>query len=105
MFQTVFCTYVLNVLEPKERKPVLRAVRRLLSDNGNAVIAVRGLAEVSRNAKARMWHRKFDGWITCRKTFQKGFTESRLVSLFEMSGYKAELVLSRTPPVLCFMKA
>jgi len=41
LFQTITCTYVLNVLDVGEREEVLESIRNLLTTNGVAYISVR----------------------------------------------------------------
>lgn len=40
-YDTILCTYVLNVLKDKDRKEVINDIYTLLSENGNAYITVR----------------------------------------------------------------
>jgi Methyltransferase domain len=40
-FNTVICTYVLNVLPPKEQREVIRSIKKLLTPNGVAYVTVR----------------------------------------------------------------
>jgi 2-polyprenyl-3-methyl-5-hydroxy-6-metoxy-1,4-benzoquinol methylase len=59
-FDTITCTYVLNVIEsPSERDMVLRTIRSLLSKNGKAYITVRNdLTNLNGYTKIETWQGK-----------------------------------------------
>jgi ubiquinone/menaquinone biosynthesis C-methylase UbiE len=72
-YNTITCTYVLNVIEdPKEREEVLATLKRLLAPDGVAYITVRRDKETSRGH-------------TTRGTFQ-GFIELDLPVIYNRAG-------------------
>lgn len=67
-FDTVICTYVLNVLPPAERK---KTIEHILSISKNAFFTVR-----TDPVKGIPFE---DGVMTKRQTFQKSFTPDQLI--------------------------
>ena len=61
-FDTILCTYVLNVIEsPSERDMVLRAIQSLLKKNGKAYISVRNdLTSLNGYTKIGTWQGKIE---------------------------------------------
>jgi stage V sporulation protein SpoVS len=71
---------VLNVLPPAQRNEAVTSIGRSLMPNGEAIINVRGAAEVN-SAKNKI--KSEDGYIIGsgkERTFQKGFTQKELKS-------------------------
>jgi len=78
LFDWVFLTYVLNVLPTyEERQEVCRKASSFVKKEGHLVITVRALNEIEKNRKPS-WIPYNDGWITPKKTFQKGYERSDL---------------------------
>lgn len=71
-FNTILCTYVLNVLPPDERKQTIQHVQSLLYPGGSAYFTVRG-------PKDKISGKTFeDGVITSKNTFQRLYTAKQL---------------------------
>ena len=80
-FDTVLCTYVLNVLPPTERAAALRAAANLVKPGGHLLLAVRPKAEV--DASTSGWTKCADGAVLrgedgTRERFQRGYTGDSL---------------------------
>lgn len=80
-FDTVLCTYVLNVLPPAERAEALQTAARLVKPGGHLVLSVRPKAEV--DASTTGWTRCADGALQrgtdgTRDRFQRGYTDTSL---------------------------
>lgn len=72
-FDTILCTYVLNVLPPDERRETIKNVLSLLKPNGQAFFTVRG-------PKDKITGKPYkDGVITRRNTFQRLFSLTDLL--------------------------
>jgi hypothetical protein len=99
-FKTIFCTYVLNVIPKRERDKVLKQIGKLLHKQGIAFITVRTSKDILDKAKSNDWHKKDDGWITKRGTFQKGFEPHELKSLVRRCGFQYALTLYTNPLIV-----
>lgn len=94
-FDTIVCTYVLNVLPPAERKKVISHVLTLLNPGGKAIFSARGPKD--RTAiKGRTYK---DGVITQKGTFQRVFSAKQLQSqipgssiLFDEPGFVSVVI-------------
>lgn len=73
-FDTVICTYVLNVLFAEQRIDVVAHIKSILKQNGKAYITVRA---DKRQVKGQPFQ---DGVITARETFQRAFTANELLA-------------------------
>lgn len=73
-FDTVTCTYVLNVLFASDRDNVVSHIRSILKPSGKAYITVRA---DHRQVKGKPFQ---DGVITTRQTFQRAFTAKELLA-------------------------
>jgi len=92
-FDIVTCSYVLNVIENKdERLKTLKDIFSFLKNRGILLLTVRSSKEVNRCAKKGKWEEFNDGWLTYRRTFQKGFSSPELLYYLDIvlgcSGYK-----------------
>jgi len=80
-FDTVIVTYVLNVLVGHMREDVLVDAWKHVKRGGRLIVTVRTDKEINREAKRSKWQAKHDGYITGKKTFQKGFNQYELERL------------------------
>lgn len=92
-FDVVTCSYVLNVIETKEKRlETLRKMVSFLKSNGVLLLTARSSKEISRHAEKGQWKTLNDGWVTFHLTFQKGLTVNELLSYLDIvldySGYK-----------------
>lgn len=71
-YDTVLCTFVLNVLTKKDRIKAINNVLKLTKKNGRAIFAVRSTKDGITGTPHE------DGVITARKTFQKAYTKADL---------------------------
>jgi len=78
-FDTVLCTYVLNVLE--DPKPVLEEAWAKVRKGGHLVVTVRGTSDVNYHAKKGCWLKRGKGWINSRGSYQRGYTLPELTRL------------------------
>ena len=76
-FDIVLCSYILNILPIKERTVVLKQLSNLTWKY--LIIEVRSKGHIDDLAEASNWTRFEDGYITSRKTFQKGFNHNGLM--------------------------
>jgi len=76
-FDIVLCSYVLNVLPIGKRSIVLRQLSNLTWKY--LIIEVRSKGHIDDLAEASKWTRFSDGYITSKKTFQKGFNHNGLM--------------------------
>jgi hypothetical protein len=67
-YDVVVCNYVLNVLLPLDAVNAIRVLRKVTSEKGYALIAVRGKGDGISGQPIE------DGFITKRGTFQRPFT-------------------------------
>jgi len=96
-FDTILCTYILNVIQKDERIDVISKIRKLLHPKGHVFFTVRTDFDISYQAKKGDWIQKNDGWISKRGTFQKGFTSKELQSLLIKEGFTNVQTISKNP--------
>lgn len=77
VFDIVLCSYVLNILPIGKRSIVLRQLSNLTWKY--LIIEVRSKGHIDDLAEASSWTRFSDGYITSKKTFQKGFNHNGLI--------------------------
>ncbi|MFA6092746.1 MAG: methyltransferase domain-containing protein [Elusimicrobiota bacterium] len=94
-FDWVLLNYVLNVIvSPADRVQVLKDIRGRLTPGGRLLVAVRGEKKLASSRK-KYWRPEGDGWVTSRKTFQKGYTQEELKERLAESGFKVVSVLDQ----------
>ena len=54
-FQTIFCTYILNVISKKERMVAIKKIQRLLHKDGKVFFTVRTSSDISEKASKNKW--------------------------------------------------
>lgn len=80
--RTILLNYVLNVIEsPLERQKLLEEIRCFARQGTYCIISVRKENEIKSEALRQEWQAYNDGYITSKKTFQKGYTRSELKEL------------------------
>ncbi len=99
-FQTIFCTYILNVVSKNERTKAIKEIQRLLKKNGHVFFTVRSYSDIVEKAKENSWKKQSDGWITKRGTFQKGFKAIELELLLRKEGFKHVVSFSKNPLIV-----
>jgi len=99
-FETIFCTYILNVIQKDERIDVITKIRKLLHPKGSVFFTVRTDFDISYQVKKSNWIKKNDGWISKRGTFQKGFSSNELESLLRNEGFKNAHTISTNPLIV-----
>lgn len=99
-FDTMFCTYILNVIQKDERIDVISKIRKLLHPKGSVFFTVRTDSEISYQVKRSNWIKKNDGWISKRGTFQKGFKSQELEELLQKEGFKITHIFSKNPLII-----
>jgi len=99
-FETIFCTYILNVINKKERIQAIKEIQRLLAKSGCVFFTVRTSSDIQEKAKKNTWKKQFDGWITKRGTFQKGFNSSELENFLLNSGFKHVKTVNQNPLIV-----
>ncbi len=105
IYQTVFCTFVLNVIPTQaERGEVVRNIQNLLVDGGIAVFEARTWKDVE-GATTKEWYN--DGYLMGSgsiKTFQRGFTGPELRSLIEAQGLEVVRITERASSTICIAR-
>jgi len=104
-FHWIQCIYVLNTVLEDARKSILSTIFSFLPSGGHLYLAVRTFNEIERQAYNRGWKKYFDGWITKRGTFQKGFTYKELISLIKEFEHKDIRLVHYTPLILLVDKS
>ncbi|NDB51113.1 MAG: methyltransferase domain-containing protein, partial [Nitrosopumilaceae archaeon] len=99
-FQTILCTYVLNVIHKNERIDAIKNIKKLLHKEGVVFFTVRTTQDILDKAKNNSWKKNLDGWITQKKTFQKGFTSEELESLIRDNGFRNVKTVSKNPLIV-----
>lgn len=99
-FQTIFCTYILNVISKKDRMAAIKKIQGLLHKNGKAFFTVRTSSDILEKARKNKWKKKEDGWITKRGTFQKGFKPNELELLLKKNGFQNTQTVSLNPLIV-----
>ncbi len=102
-YNWILCAYVLNVIPPIERSATVRAIYKMLPDNGQAMFAVRSMSDISNEVKDT-WIVSYDGWRTPIGTFQKGFTVDELHDLVCDRGFRMTELVSSSPVILVASK-
>jgi 2-polyprenyl-3-methyl-5-hydroxy-6-metoxy-1,4-benzoquinol methylase len=86
-FDMVTVTYVLTTLpDPSQRLAALRDAVGMLRRGGHAIVTVRSIDSVEKDAAARGWARLNDGYCTSRRlgTFVKGMRGDELTTLMDI---------------------
>lgn len=78
-FDTVLCTYVLNVLEAPA--PVLEEAWAKVRKGGMLVVTCRGESDVNYHARKGGWNHKGNGWVNSRGSYQEGYSQEALSKL------------------------
>ena len=91
LYDCVVQNYVLNVLEPYQRRSCMMEVQRVTESAGVAYLSVRGCGD--RSIKGEPVH---DGVLTSRGTFQKGFTVKELKDLCHEHFLCVEIIYGNT---------
>lgn len=99
-FQTVLCTYVLNVIHKDERIDAIGNIKKLLHKDGTVFFTVRTTQDILEKAKKNSWKQSLDGWITQKTTFQKGFTPEELELLIRDNGFRNVQTISKNPLIV-----
>lgn len=99
-FDTILCTYILNVIQKDERIDVIAKIRKLLHSEGSVFFTVRTDSEISYQVKRSNWIKKNDGWISKRGTFQKGFKPQELKELLQNQGFKTTHIFTKNPLIV-----
>jgi len=104
-FHWIQCIYILNIIpEKKDRENILRKIFYFLPQEGHLYIAVRSKKEVETLAISNKWRKYKDGWITSRKTFQKGFTNEELVLTVKKIGFTSVMNVEIDPVIILATK-
>ena len=80
-YDTVLLTYVVNVLEPSQRKDTVRAAWAHVCKSGRLIVTARTARDVNGAAERTNWKVCEDGYTTSTGTFQVGFTHNSLFAL------------------------
>ena len=99
-FDTILCTYILNVIQKDERIDVIAKIGKLLHPKGSIFFTVRTDSEISYQVKRSNWIKQNDGWISKRGTFQKGFNPNELESLLQNCGYQHVKTVNHNPLIV-----
>jgi len=75
----VLCSYVINVIEPKERDELIKELFKLKWTY--LILETRDETHIVSEARKGKWPLYKDGFMTSRGTFQKGFTLSSMREL------------------------
>jgi len=89
-YDIVLCSYVLNILPIGKRSVVLRQLSNLTWKY--LIIEVRSKGHIDDLAEASKWIRFSDGYITSKKTFQKGFNHNGLIH--EINAHVKDIISS-----------
>ena len=82
--EVVTMIYVLNVIpETPERWLPLTKAWDLVKPGGFLFVACRNPADIQASVKRYKWRRYHDGYVTGRRTFQRGFRPSQLRDMFD----------------------
>ena len=88
-FQTVLMTYVINVLQVKERNEALQDAWSYVRKGGRFIVTARSEAEIEQEAKRGNWNKAGWGYVTGSGTFQRGYTLRQLqYVLRQLDGFK-----------------
>jgi hypothetical protein len=84
---TILLIYVLNVIEViEERIELIKEIKRRAYNGTFVIISVRTEKEITSFAKKSKWKNFGDGFITGKKTFQKGFNSIEFNNLCSSLG-------------------
>ncbi|NDF26237.1 MAG: hypothetical protein EB153_01490, partial [Nitrosopumilaceae archaeon] len=75
-------------------------IKKLLHKEGVVFFTVRTTQDILDKAKNNSWKKNLDGWITQKKTFQKGFTSEELESLIRDNGFRNVKTVSKNPLIV-----
>jgi len=98
-FKSIFCTYVLNVIQKNDRISVVKEIKRILAADGYAFVTVRSALDIEDKALKGNWKKYRDGWLSKRGTFQKGFSSVELDSVLHKCGFTRTLTISKNPVI------
>ncbi len=85
-FDTIICNYVLNVIEDeKARIQLFKTLINHLHNDGKLFITARPVKDITAAAKKGSWIKYKDGFITGKKTFQKGISGEYINELYAMA--------------------
>lgn len=83
-FDTVICNYVFNVIEDEqERIELFKTLVSYLHVGAKLLITGRPVKEIDKAAKTSKWTAHKDGWITGKKTFQKGISKEYMQEIMD----------------------
>jgi len=87
----IICNYVVNVIEcPQTRIDLIKKMKDIAKSHKiKLVISARPESQIKSEAKKNGWKKYGDGFITSRKTFQKGFSLEQLNSLVRLEAIKS----------------
>lgn len=91
---TIFCNYVLNVIEDREeRYEVLGQIRSkmFLNECRHLILTLRN-NDVKKYAEKNNWVKHKDGFVTSKNTFQKGYSVRSAKNLCKRSAFRIEWV-------------
>lgn len=87
VIKTILLIYVLNVIEEvDERIELIREIKNRALKGTFVIISVRTEKEITSFAKKSKWKKYEDGFITGKKTFQKGFNSIEFNNLCSSLG-------------------
>lgn len=72
---------MLNTVHRRERRFIINDCWQRLRKNGMLILVTRTKQEIEKLAEENKWFAFYDGFLTSKYTFQKGFTNSGLASL------------------------
>jgi len=72
-FQTVLMTYVVNVLQVKERDAAIQEAWSYVKKGGRLIVTARSEREILEAAGKGNWHKVHWGYLTNSGTYQRGY--------------------------------
>lgn len=99
-FNTILCTYILNVIQKDERIDAIAKIKKLLHPEGSIFFTVRTDFDILYQATKNNWPKKNDGWVSQKGTFQKGFKPQELEELLQNHGFKTTHIFSKNPLIV-----
>jgi DNA phosphorothioation-associated putative methyltransferase len=88
-FQTVLMTYVINVLQAKERNEALQEAWDRVKKGGRLIVTARSEGEIEREAKKGNWEKADWGYVTGSGTYQRGYNLRQLQRVLrQLDGFK-----------------
>lgn len=103
-FDLVVCQFVLNVIEDsKERAQVCKRLFHHTKINGLIVVSTRSPKAIEEEAERKQWKQYKDGFISSaqRRTFQRGISESEIISHFGNSPIEKLVMPFTTRSAVC----